>query len=81
MSDPWNRCDVCGKFISMSDFPSPATRNLVYPDSELTKETWETFCKSCSEDAKPSQKSALQSAKDASILLRRRPSVRNVDAS
>lgn len=40
----WNRCDVCGRFIAMADFASGAVRRLVYPDSELTRETWETLC-------------------------------------
>lgn len=43
----WNRCDVCGRFIRMEAFDcrhGHAVRRLVYPDSELTKETWETLC-------------------------------------
>jgi len=43
--EPWNRCDVCGKFISMDDFDHGAVRELVYPDSEFTRETFETLCK------------------------------------
>ena len=42
--EPWNRCDICGRFIAMEDFDKGAVRNCVYPDSELTKETWETLC-------------------------------------
>ena len=47
--DQWNRCDVCGKFIALEDFYAapeygPAIRRLVYPDSEFTRETWETLC-------------------------------------
>lgn len=42
--EPWNRCDVCGRFIALADFDKGAVRNLVYPDSELTRETWETLC-------------------------------------
>lgn len=41
----WNRCDVCGKYIPIKDFGEGALRRLVYPDSELTEETWETLCK------------------------------------
>jgi hypothetical protein len=45
MSDPWNRCDVCGKFIALEDFADgKATNTLLEPDSELGKETWETLC-------------------------------------
>lgn len=40
----WNRCDVCGKFIALHDFPERATRRCVAPDSEFTRETWETLC-------------------------------------
>lgn len=43
--DFWNRCDVCGKFISLNDFAEGlAKRRLVEPDSYLTIETWETLC-------------------------------------
>jgi hypothetical protein len=42
--DVWNRCDVCGKFIAMDAFGKGAVRKLIYPDSELTKEAWETLC-------------------------------------
>lgn len=42
---PWNRCDVCGRFISMEDFDEGyAVRRLVYPDSHLTCEEYETLC-------------------------------------
>lgn len=44
----WNRCDVCGRFIALSAFDCcsrrRAVRNLIYPDSEVTRETWETLC-------------------------------------
>jgi len=40
----WNRCDVCGKFIALKDFDNGAIRTLLTPDSELTKETYETLC-------------------------------------
>lgn len=46
--EPWNRCDVCGRFIAIEDFcrkPFPAIRRLIYPDSEYTRETWETLCR------------------------------------
>lgn len=42
----WNRCDVCGKFISMEDFDRGlASRVLLTPDSHSTKEEYETLCK------------------------------------
>jgi hypothetical protein len=43
-NDPWNRCDVCGKFIAMDDFDKGAVRYCVTPDSEFSRETWETLC-------------------------------------
>ena len=48
--DPWNRCDVCGRFISMSDFrQDKAIRRFISPDAEGNEETWETLCKNHSE--------------------------------
>lgn len=44
--DPWNRCEVCGRFIPYADFDSGAARHtLLTPDSHLTSEEWETLCK------------------------------------
>lgn len=40
----WNRCDVCGKFIALKDFDRGAVRNLIFPDSDRSVETWETLC-------------------------------------
>ena len=46
MSQFWNRCDVCGQFISFDDFAEGiAIRKLDTPDSEFTKESYETLCK------------------------------------
>jgi hypothetical protein len=43
--ESWNRCDVCGRFIPMRDFEAgSATRRLLTPDSEYTREEWETLC-------------------------------------
>ena len=40
------RCDVCGQFIPINDFGNgQAIRRLLTPDSEYTKETYETLCK------------------------------------
>lgn len=41
----WNRCDICGHFISFSDFDNGAIRRLDTPDSEFTAEAYETLCK------------------------------------
>jgi len=42
----WNRCNVCGKFISMEDFEKGHTsRVLLTPDSYYTREEYETLCK------------------------------------
>lgn len=39
------KCTVCGQFISPSDFMSgAASANMIYPDSDLTDETWEILC-------------------------------------
>ena len=41
----WNKCDVCGKFISMENFyTGKATRTMVTPDSEFSTEDYETLC-------------------------------------
>jgi hypothetical protein len=42
--DTWNRCDVCGKFIAIDDFDHGATRRLLTPDSDRSKEEWQTLC-------------------------------------
>ncbi len=45
--DPhWNRCDICGRFISLEDFDSgKANRRMVTPDTAFTCEDYETLCK------------------------------------
>lgn len=51
--DYWNRCTICGKFIAIKDFESgEATSEMVYPDSELTVETFEVICKKCKQKEK-----------------------------
>lgn len=41
-------CDGCGKFISMLDLvDDKATHHFVLPDSEFSKETFESFCPKC----------------------------------
>lgn len=42
----WNKCDICGKFISMKDFDSgKATRKMLFPDSDYSCEEYETLCR------------------------------------
>ena len=42
----WNRCDVCGKFISYDDFDSGlAIRYMKTPDTHFTAETYMTLCR------------------------------------
>ena len=50
MSKPWNRCDVCGRFIALADFEAGATRHQLTPDSHFTRETYETLCKKHAHD-------------------------------
>ena len=41
----WNRCDVCGRFISYEDFKNNiASRKMILPDSEISSETYQTLC-------------------------------------
>lgn len=43
--DRWNRCDVCGRFISYADIAyGKAIRRLVTPDSYFSVEEYETLC-------------------------------------
>jgi hypothetical protein len=42
----WNRCDICGKLISMADFESgKAQRRMVTPDTAFSSEDYETLCR------------------------------------
>lgn len=44
----WNRCEYCGKFVSFKDIEEgKVVHKLLYPDSQFTKETYETYHKSC----------------------------------
>lgn len=44
----WNKCTICGKFISIDDFANEdADSVMIYPDSHLTNETHEVRCKIC----------------------------------
>ena len=43
MKKQWNRCDICGQFIALDDFEAGrAIRRELTPDSEYSRETWET---------------------------------------
>ena len=43
-----NRCDICGKFIAISDFISgKAKRKMISPDSAYTIEDYSTECEKC----------------------------------
>jgi hypothetical protein len=44
VTNAWNRCDVCGRFIALEDFDRGAVRRLLTPDSHYTRETYETLC-------------------------------------
>ena len=44
----WNKCTVCGRFIPMEDFTNKkAFSKLVSPDSAFSVERIEYFCKKC----------------------------------
>lgn len=45
MNDKKMQCSECGKFISWRDIDSgEAVYRMIYPDSDLTTETWEGLC-------------------------------------
>ena len=47
----WNKCDVCGQFISFSDIGiGMATRKMKTPDSNVSHEEWETLCRNHSHE-------------------------------
>ena len=51
MTDTWNKCDECGKFIAYEDFvDGKATRELVTPESLYSHETYLTLCKEHAHD-------------------------------
>jgi hypothetical protein len=43
-NDPWNRCDVCGRFIALDDFDKGAVRRIDRPDAYGSSESWKTLC-------------------------------------
>lgn len=46
----WNRCDMCGKFIALNDFDAGAIRRLLTPDSDWSREQYETLCARCADE-------------------------------
>jgi hypothetical protein len=65
---PWNRCDVCGRFIPYEHFDGRATRRLGTPDSDYTSETWETLCETCVVGERQARaENALNAEDDASF--------------
>ena len=50
---PWNRCDVCGRFIPFDDFSEGrASHREITPSSAISNEEWETLCKKHSPKAR-----------------------------
>ncbi len=48
MNDVWNRCQVCGQFISFEDIAEGrALHEQLEPDSDLGVEKWVTECPTC----------------------------------
>jgi hypothetical protein len=44
------KCDVCGRFISYHELENGKARHvLIYPDSDYTAETWETYHTACNQ--------------------------------
>jgi CRISPR/Cas system-associated protein Cas10 (large subunit of type III CRISPR-Cas system) len=68
MSDkPWNRCEVCGRFISYDDIEDDkAIHRMITPDSDMSCEEFETLC---SKHYKPMSKLP---AKNKSLQMARR---------
>lgn len=50
--EPWNRCDVCGQFVSYEAIADgKAKHRLLTPETEFTSETWETLCERHADDS------------------------------
>ena len=49
-TEPWNKCDVCGKYIAYADFiRGKALRVFTAPNSQFTEESYTTMCPKCRE--------------------------------
>lgn len=47
------KCDSCGRFVCVESLADgTAKRVLLTPDSEFTREEWETLCAGCCEKEK-----------------------------
>lgn len=45
------KCDECGQFVSIDDLVTgKASHVIIVPESETTKETYETLCEDCCDD-------------------------------
>lgn len=47
----WNRCDICGKYISIADFDSKKAKRTISYDY-YGSEVYDTFCKKHNPDKK-----------------------------
>jgi len=48
MNPIYIKCSSCGRFISYNDLESgEATHKMITPDSDVSFERWESFCKVC----------------------------------
>jgi hypothetical protein len=46
VTNPWNRCDICGRFIPFDDFKNGlAINEMITPDSDISSESWQTLCR------------------------------------
>jgi hypothetical protein len=43
----WNKCDYCGKFISIEDFDTGKASRKFTPDSHYSVESFENKCFKC----------------------------------
>ena len=42
------KCDLCGRFISCEDLRNEkAIHRMSLPDSDYSRETWESICEKC----------------------------------
>ena len=46
--EPFNKCQICGKFFSFADIESGrAIYRMITPDSYVSAEEWEALCPYC----------------------------------
>ena len=71
MSDrgqPWNRCDICGKFIAFADFESDAVRKMT---GDPCEENFLTLCLTHGYEYRAIQRKRAEDAFDQAHGLRR----------